>query len=325
MNSKSNTQKNRGEINFASRFRVRNIIIYLCVIAFLDIQCGKENSQNVKELTQKDILTSHEDIQDTVEQKLIVNYHLLSVKENIKWLNFLKAGDTLNALLILNRVDKKYLVRQDSLIMPDTFVANLGIYSPFPHKIDMLRPVHKIILVSYKAEAFGVYENGIRIRWGATSLGKSSTPTPTGLYFTNWKSKETISSVNDEWVMKWYFNIDNHKGISIHEYGLPGYPESHSCIRLSQDDAYWIYNWADQWVLSSHTKIAAYGTPVVIFGNYPFGKRKPRFSLAEDSKALQIIPKEITSVVNEYIQLILQRQMQRDSLLVKVMVPQIDS
>jgi len=114
--------------------------------------------------------------------------------------------------------------------------------------------------------------------------------------------------------MTLYFNIDDFRGISTYVCRLPGYSPSHSCIRLSKNDAFWIYSWADQWVLSSFTKIAAYDTPVMVFGECHFGERKSRFRLAEDSGALQFHPCEITAVVDEHIIRILQRQVQHDSL-----------
>jgi lipoprotein-anchoring transpeptidase ErfK/SrfK len=95
------------------------------------------------------------------------------------------------------------------------------------------------LLISYPIEAFGAYEQGKLVRWGPTSLGKKSTKTPTGLFFTNWKSKETISTEDSSWILKWYFNLVNSTGVSIHQYGLPGYPASHACARLYEEDAKW--------------------------------------------------------------------------------------
>lgn len=288
--------------------------LFLCIIAFLFAQCGDKNSKNGKSKNQKDSIALQKDKVLLEEERLKISYHLFEVKEHKEWLNSLKPGDTLNALMVLNRVDQKYLARQDSLIMPDTFVADLNIYSPFPGNIVTLKEVKKIIIFSYYAQAYGVYEYGNRVRWGGASMGKQSTPTLKGLHFTNWKSKRAISTVDNDWIMNWYFNIDNARGIAMHEFALPGYPASHSCIRLSQVDANWIYYWADQWELDS-SKIAAYGTPVIVYGNYPFGERKPWLNLAEDSSALQINEKEIKAEVDGFIPLILQRQVQRDTLL----------
>jgi hypothetical protein len=43
------------------------------------------------------------------------------------------------------------------------------------------------------------------------------------------------------------------------------------------------YSWANQWMLTSDgSAIKAYGTPVIIYGAYPFGSRRPWYSLVED-------------------------------------------
>lgn len=295
------------------RKAMKKYLIILIILSFLQVGCDNENSQNNKSINKKDSLNSKTASKQSEPEFPNVSYHLISVKENIAWLKALNPGDTLNTLMLLNCVDKKHLLKQDTLVVPDSIVANIGLYSPFPPAIAALQPVNKIILVSYPAGAFSIYEKGKLIRWGATSLGKKSTPTPTGLFFTNWKAKKTTSTVDDEWVMEWYFNLDNKEGVSLHEYELPGYPASHSCMRLSEADAFWIYNWANQWILSDKHSIAAYGTPVIIYGTYPFGQRKPRYKLASDGKALQITQTELTSVVNEYIPLITKRQTERDS------------
>jgi len=37
--------------------------------------------------------------------------------------------------------------------------------------------------------------------------------------------------------------------VSFHKFDLPGYPASHGCVRLPEEDAKWIYDWADHWTL----------------------------------------------------------------------------
>lgn len=243
-----------------------------------------------------------------------VNYHLISTKDSSEWLLALPPGDTLMALLALNRIDRSSLLKLDTLVFPDTIGTGIDLYAPFPKNLDELSKVRKILIISHYAQAFAVYENGIRVRWGPASLGKESTPTPNGLFAANWKSKSTISTVNSDWVMEWYFNIDNFRGVSIHQYALPGYPASHSCVRLYKKDAFWLYNWIDQWVLDQ-SEISAYGTPVIIYGAYPFDERKPWWLLADNNKALEITPSEMDTVLNDFLPIILERQAKRDSLI----------
>ena len=183
-------------------------------------------------------------------------------------------------------------------------------------KESVLDSVKKIIFFSYWFQSFAVYENGKLQRVGPISMGKKSTPTPTGLFHTNWKSKSTVSTINDEWVMNWYFNLENKLGVSMHEFELPGYPASHACIRLLQADAFWFYYWADSWKLESSTKIKSLGTPVIIYGEYPFGQIKPWRRIINNS--LQVnVEEEIEREIKNFIPLILERQTSLDSLSVK--------
>lgn len=245
-----------------------------------------------------------------------IHYYLKANDSNTNaFLKKLTTGDTLSILLALNRVDKKHLLRQDTLLFPDVFLTDIKKYSPFPDSIPTISKVHKIILFSYKLQAFGVYSNGVLLRWGPVSMGKKTTPTSTGLFHTNWKARRTVSTINRDWIMYWYFNLANFKGMSMHEFEMPGYPASHACIRMLRDDAYWLYHWADQWQLADKFTIAAYGTPVVVFGNYPFGQRKPWFNLDENYNTPHLSEEELTKETETFLPLILQRQNQRDSFL----------
>ena len=123
---------------------------------------------------------------------------------------------------------------------------------------------------------------------GQSNMGKKSTPTPAKLYFCNWKSKRSISTVNSRWILNWNFNISNYGGIGFHEYALPGYPASHSCMRLRAEDAKFLYYWAEQWVLSSNgQQILAKGTPVIIHGEYPYGSERPWYNVVNNPNAMK--------------------------------------
>lgn len=223
-------------------------------------------------------------VKDTIAPKapLIITYHLLTNKDSIATISKHYTAFNFKILLALNRYDSTRIHRAKSLIIPDTFVNNLLYYSPFPDSIQLLDTVHKALLVSYPLQAVAAYEKGVLVRWAPTSLGKKTTPTPTGLFFTNWKSKETKSTEDSTWILKWYFNLDNFRGVSLHEYDLPGVPASHACIRLLEEDAKWIYYWAKQWKLNKErTAIDSNGTPVIIFGTYNYNTYAPWQKLSE--------------------------------------------
>jgi hypothetical protein len=251
-----------------------------------------------------------------------ISFHTIKVdKEFLQHPDSFYSEDQLKIILAINRIDKQHLWKTDSLVIPDTFAIDLKFYSPFPARLEPVADVNKLIYFAYEIQAFAAYENGRLERWGPVSMGKRTTPTPVGLYYTNWKAKVTTSTVNPEWIMNWYFNLDNFRGVSMHEYDLPGYPASHACIRLFAEDAYWFYQWADQWILSPRQSIIAQGTPVVIYGQYPFGKRKPWRYLAEDRNANDQSKETLEMNTLLFLPDILLAQRVRDSLLSRQLLP----
>jgi hypothetical protein len=219
-------------------------------------------------------------------------------------------------ILALNRLDSRNIKTGDSLIIPDTVYSDLIPYSPFPKNIEMLDSIKKILIFSYPIQAFAAYEYGRLVKWGPTSLGKRSTPTPTGLFHTNWKSKLTTSTVDSTWILPWAFNILNFEGVSLHQFDLPGYPASHACARLLDIDAEWIYYWAEQWLLTpDEGKIIAYGTPVIIYGEYDYESLPPWKKLVSNPKATDLKQEELENVVKPYIETILLRAEIRDSII----------
>ena len=193
----------------------------------------------------------------------------------------------------LNRVDLAHVRDRDSLVVPEAFGDSLDL-APFPRSIAALGDSVKLLLISLRVQAFAAYDSGQLKRWGPVSTGRRDMPTPTGLYHTNWKDKSRISTFDDEWKLEWYVNLDNFQGVSLHEYELPGYPASHSCVRLLKSDAMWMYAWAEQWRLGPDPRvIVREGTPAVVFGAWGWRKRAPWKRLPEDSLATALSVAEI--------------------------------
>lgn len=216
----------------------------------------------------------------------------------------------------LNRIDEKNSWRPDTLIIPKDLSKEWMDFSPFPSQLEILKPIDKLVFFSYPIQAFAVYENGILLRWGPTSMGSKAHPTPTGLHFSNWKSKKSISTVSDEWILPWNFNIANFEGVGWHEYSMPGYPASHSCLRLWEKDAKWLYDFAEQWILdqSGNNKLAE-GTPVIVHGAFPFDERTPWLNMLDDPEVLNQSVAEMEEVIQEYIDKIMEKQEERKALL----------
>jgi lipoprotein-anchoring transpeptidase ErfK/SrfK len=186
----------------------------------------------------------------------------------------------LEVIEMLNRRDPEHLIRADppipGLIVPATWPEGGLAYSPFPASWPAADAYPKAIAVHQPAQAFAAYEYGQLVRWGPVSTGRKETPTPAGRFNLTWRARSRRSTDNHDWLLEWYFNFVNARGISFHLFDLPGYPASHACVRLLRRDAEWLYRWGEQWVLddSGRTVMTA-GTPVLIIGVYEYDAPPP--------------------------------------------------
>ncbi|MFZ1370505.1 MAG: L,D-transpeptidase, partial [Ferruginibacter sp.] len=98
-----------------------------------------------------------------------------------------------------------------------------------------------------------------------------------------------------------------------HQYELPGYPVSHSCLRLREKDARYLYDWADQWILGDKESIRVKGTPVIVFGSYNFDAPKPWLQLVMNPKAMDIAEAEIEKQTVPFLNNILAEQKKRET------------
>jgi hypothetical protein len=90
--------------------------------------------------------------------------------------------------------------------------------------------------------------------------------------------------------------------VSFHQFDLPGYPASHGCVRLLEEDAKWIYEWADQWTRSkADDAVVAYGTPVLIFGEFAYGEQPAWKRLADDPAAAAVSVEESEAALNQHL------------------------
>lgn len=202
-------------------------------------------------------------------------------------------ADRLAVVLALNRVDREHAARLDSLVVPDGDPP-LAALSPFPDTLAAAADLQKLIVVAPRVQAFAAYACGRQVRWGPTSTGRRASPTPEGLFHTQWQARLRASTVNSDWLMPWYWNLDNASGLSIHAYVLPGRPASHACIRLTEPDARWLFAWADGYQVAADGRdVLRQGTPVVVVGAYDFGAAPPWTRLAGDARATTIGAEEL--------------------------------
>lgn len=297
------------------RLFIASLFITHIILLFLFTGCKKETIIDYNQLREdslRTLVTKRTDSLQNIFNKRPPKYSVLKLKRKSQLSSkFGYSGEEL--ILTLNRIDKKFLRGRDTLVVPDTIVKNFLYYSPLPLKINGAVSIPKLIVIAQQIQAFGAYEYGNLVKWGPTSTGKKETPTKNGLLHTNWKAKETTSTFNDEWDLKWYFNLDNFEGVSIHQFELPGFPASHACARMHAEDAEWIYNWAEQWIVTDDDEnIRAYGTPVIIFGEYDFDSPKIWLNMADDQDKAVISKEKMESLVNSYAGTIMARKHIRD-------------
>lgn len=176
----------------------------------------------------------------------------------------------------LNRRDGKHLARASLLRVPERWDLDELEHSPLPRDMPEGAGLPKWFLVDQRLQAFGAYESGRLVRWGPVSTGRPSRPTPPGEYHLNWRSRGRHSTVDPDWYMPWYFNFQNRRGFSLHQYELPGIPASHACIRLLERDARWLYEWGEEWQLDDRQQVILRpGTPMRIVGEYDFSSPPP--------------------------------------------------
>lgn len=293
----------------------RPIYFPIILLALSLFSCsGKENKNSPvsNDSSEKKIKNKVAATTQTEQVKPVFSYHFVKRKDWLAQKDSFEGARHLDILTVINRVDTTHLKRLDSILVPNDFSRKPEDYLPFPNHVDLLQDVKKIVIFSYPTQTFAAYEHGNMVLTGVTNMGRKNKPTPEGLFFTNWKAKKTTSTVNDEWVLKWNFNVQNKLGVGFHEYALPGYPASHSCMRLTSSNAQFLYNWAQQWILKGD-ELKAPGTPVIVYGNYPFGKSKPWYQLTENPNAMTIPVDSLNAYIQPYLQTILDKQKLRET------------
>ena len=278
------------------------LFILSALVCSVLLSC-KENNKTVKE--------EKKEVKIERKKPNNITYHFEKTKN---WLEKTANDSTqFHIVSAINRIDAKNLKKLDSIVVPNEAKGDIAHYLPFPLQVSYLKDISKIIYFSYPTQTFGAYEYGELVYTGPTNMGREKDKTPTGLFFTNWKAEETTSTFNDEWDLKWNFNIENKLGVGWHQYELPGYPASHSCLRLQESDAKKLYTWADEWVLQDDENVKVKGTPVIVFGAYPFRQPKPWYQLVSSPNSLEISKSDIEKETQPHMNTILKEQKNREA------------
>jgi len=146
----------------------------ILVFSYLIMSCGKEEEKPLPIETKKETQV------DTTRKKLkTISYTSLTLT-GASQLRKLLDSFSYNQLLIIQKINRLDLAhfRQGYVLMVPSDFADSASLSPYPLSISSLDGIPKILFVNRRIQAFGAYENGKLVRWGATSTGKQKTPTP---------------------------------------------------------------------------------------------------------------------------------------------------
>lgn len=213
-----------------------------------------------------------------------IKYHLIKIEDwahreqLMKEFRDTKENFAKNKTFItLNRKERGYMRVGDFVVVPDTSFSDMRNYSVFPPYYHGARDISKLIMVSNLYQSYACYEYGELVRFAAANTGKERTQTYPGRYSLVWKSKLRISSLNSDWKLPFTWNFHRFAGSAFHQFAMPGYPASHSCVRQFLDDAEWLYHWGKQAKYEDKTFVPNSGTPVVIVDAFDFSLNKDEY------------------------------------------------
>lgn len=195
--------------------------------------------------------------------------------------------DSSKVIALLNRKELRFMRVGDTLMLPSKVDLDPRAYSLFPQYYPGAADIPRIVIVSNRYQCYACYEYGELVRFAACNSGTKGKPTFPGLYFVNWRQRERISSLNEEWILPFTVNFHRYAGSAFHQFDMPGRPVSHSCIRQFLDDAKWLYSWVKT------PRKGVKGTPVIIVGMFDYTRRRggPWWDLATN-KSYVIEPPE---------------------------------
>src|SRR5213595_4145362 len=133
------------------------------------------------------------------------------------------------ALLVLKPFTRSAEIFTEGVrVSPETVTLKPGEYVWEPERA----PEGPLLIVaSITDQVAYVYRNGIRIARSSVSTGRPGHPSPTGVFTILEKEVHHTSSIYKGAEMP-YMERVSWGGIALHAGDLPGYPDSHGCVRL---------------------------------------------------------------------------------------------
>ena len=128
----------------------KSIVLLGIIMALTALSCKKgdvENTQPPAKIVKKAPVR---------KAPKAVNYTLENTKE---WLKTIKDSANLEIALAVNRTDKAFFTKMDSVIIPTDMSGDIAFYLPFPVEVPYLADVDKMLYFSYPTQTFAAYEN----------------------------------------------------------------------------------------------------------------------------------------------------------------------
>src|SRR5437762_2205978 len=133
-----------------------------------------------------------------------------------------------NLLIFGHSIVSAEIFTEGVQVSPETATLKSGEYVWEPERA----PEGPLLIVASITEQVAyVYRNGIRIARSSVSTGRPGHRTPTGVFTILEKEVHHTSSIYKGAEMP-YMERVTWGGIALHAGDLPGYPDSHGCIRL---------------------------------------------------------------------------------------------
>ncbi len=267
-----------------------------------------EEKREKDSLDRLELINSYDNF-PVINYKQLIIQNKSQLSELISEYGFTKENIDKNKVFItINRKEVKYLSVGDTIIIPDTIISDVKAYSLFPHYYPEAKELDKVIIVSNYYQSYACYEFGELVRFAACNTGKEKTPTFPGRYALVWKDKKRRSSLDSTWIMPFTFNFHRYAGNAFHQFEMPGYAASHSCIRQFLSDAEWLFNWGRGVKVENKQQIWLSGTPVIIVGvpDYSLRKSGPWVFLKNNKErpiSLDYNPLEVEEAYIPFVQL----------------------
>lgn len=106
-------------------------------------------------------------------------------------------------------------------------------------------PSSRSLTIELGSQRFVYAEDDRVVRIGPISSGRAGYETPSGRFSVRSKQKDKVSYryTNALGMRAWMpYSIQFHGDYFLHEGWLPGYPDSHGCVRVGEQDARFLFD-----------------------------------------------------------------------------------